>query len=75
VTVQSPADDRFNYGESYLRACITGALGGRAAEQLVYGEVTAGAENDLQQVASIARQMVVRLGDEPEARPPQLRGR
>lgn len=54
VTVQSPVDDRFNYGESYLRARITGTLGGRAAEQLVYGEVTTGAENDLQQVASIA---------------------
>lgn len=47
VTVQSAVDDRFNYGESYLQARITGTLGGRAAEQLVYGEVTTGAENDL----------------------------
>jgi cell division protease FtsH len=40
VTVQTPVDDRFNYGEDYLRGRITGALGGRAAEQLVYGFIT-----------------------------------
>src|SRR5438132_1411723 len=62
VTVQSPVDDRFNYGEDYLRARIVGALGGRAAESLVYGVVTTGAENDLQQVTRIAREMVVRWG-------------
>jgi cell division protease FtsH len=62
VTVQSPVDDRFNYGEDYLRGRITGALGGRAAEQLIYGIVTTGAENDLQQVTRIAHEMVVRWG-------------
>ena len=62
VTVQSPIDDRFNYGEDYLRARIIGALGGRAAEQLVYGVVSTGAANDLQQVTLIAREMVVRWG-------------
>ncbi len=62
VTVQSPVDDRFNYGEDYLRARITGALGGRAAESIVYGVVTTGAENDLQQVTRIAHEMVVRWG-------------
>ncbi|HEV2952570.1 MAG TPA: ATP-dependent zinc metalloprotease FtsH [Candidatus Dormibacteraeota bacterium] len=62
VTVQSPVDDRFNYGEKYLRARIIGALGGRAAESLVYGEVTTGAENDLHQVTDIAHEMVVRWG-------------
>ena len=65
VTVQTPVDDRFNYGEDYLRGRITGALGGRAAEQLVYGVVTTGAENDLRQVTAIARQMVVRWGMSP----------
>ncbi|MEP7106282.1 MAG: ATP-dependent zinc metalloprotease FtsH [Chloroflexota bacterium] len=69
VTVQSPIDDRFNYGEDYLRARIIGALGGRAAEQLVYGVVTAGAENDLQQVTQIAHQMVVRWGMSPKIGP------
>jgi cell division protease FtsH len=65
VTVQSPIDDRFNYGEDYLRARIVGALGGRAAESLVYGVVTTGAENDLQQVTRIAHEMVVRWGMSP----------
>jgi len=69
VTVQSPVDDRFNYSEEYLRARIAGALGGRAAEQLVYGVVTTGAENDLQQVTLIAREMVVRWGMSPKVGP------
>jgi cell division protease FtsH len=69
VTVQSPVDDRFNYSEDYLRARIVGALGGRAAEQLVYEVVTTGAENDLQQVTMIAREMVVRWGMSPRVGP------
>jgi cell division protease FtsH len=69
VTVQSPIDDRFNYGEDYLRARIVGALGGRAAEHLIYGVVTTGAENDLQQVTQIAHQMVVRWGMSPKIGP------
>ena len=69
VTVQSPVDDRFNYSEEYLRARIAGALGGRAAEQLIYGVVTTGAENDLQQVTLIAREMVVRWGMSPKVGP------
>jgi cell division protease FtsH len=72
VTVQSPVDDRFNYSEEYLRARITGALGGRAAEQLVYGVVTTGAENDLQQVTMIAREMVTRWGMSPRVGPLNL---
>ena len=66
VTVQSPVDDRFSYGEDYLRGRITGALGGRAAEQLVYGIITTGAEADLRQVTGIARQMVLRWGMSPK---------
>ncbi|MFI5312532.1 MAG: ATP-dependent zinc metalloprotease FtsH [Candidatus Dormibacteria bacterium] len=65
VTVQTPVDDRFNYGEDYLRGRITGALGGRAAERLIYNLVTTGAENDLRQVTALARQMVVRWGMSP----------
>jgi len=72
VTVQSPVDDRFNYSEEYLRARIAGALGGRAAEQLVYGMVTTGAENDLQQVTMIAREMVTRWGMSPKVGPLNL---
>jgi cell division protease FtsH len=62
ATYQLPVDDRTSYAEDYLRARITGALGGRAAEKLVYGVATTGAENDLQQVTEIARQMVLRWG-------------
>jgi cell division protease FtsH len=69
VTVQTPVDDRFNYGEDYLRGRITGALGGRAAEQLVYGVITTGAEADLRNVTGIARQMVVRWGMSPKVGP------
>ena len=62
ATYQLPIDDRISYGEDYLHARITGALGGRAAERLIYGLVTSGAENDLQQVTDIARHMVLRWG-------------
>ena len=62
ATYSLPVDDRTSYAEDYLRARITGALGGRAAEKLVYGVTTTGAENDLQQVTEIARHMVLRWG-------------
>jgi cell division protease FtsH len=62
VTFQSPVADRYGYGADYLRGRIIGALGGRAAEQIIYGDVTTGAESDLEQVTSIARQMVGRWG-------------
>ncbi len=62
VTYQRPEDDRHNYSEEYLRARITGALGGRAAEELIYGGRTTGSENDMQQATDFARQMVTRWG-------------
>jgi cell division protease FtsH len=62
VTFQSPETDRYGYGAEYLRGRIIGALGGRAAEELVFGDVTTGAESDLEQVTQIARQMVGRWG-------------
>ena len=62
VTYQRPEDDRHNYGEEYLRARIIGAMGGRAAEEVVYGSRTTGAENDMQQATDLARQMVTRWG-------------
>ena len=66
VTLSVPEDDRYNYGEAYLRARIVNALGGRAAEQVVYGIVTTGAENDIKQVTDLARAMVTRWGMSPE---------
>jgi cell division protease FtsH len=62
VTLSTPEDDRFSYEEPYLRTLIKVALGGRAAEEVVFGVFTTGAENDLQQLTNIARQMVGRWG-------------
>jgi cell division protease FtsH len=62
VTYQRPQTDRYNYPEAYLRARIIGMLGGRAAEELVYGTKTTGAENDIEQATQLARNMVTRWG-------------
>ena len=62
VTYQRPDSDRYNYPESYLRARLIGMLGGRAAEELVYGTKTTGAENDIEQATQLARNMVTRWG-------------
>ena len=62
VTYQRPQTDRYNYPEAYLRARIIGMLGGRAAEELVYGTRTTGAENDIEQATTLARDMVTRWG-------------
>jgi cell division protease FtsH len=62
VTFQAPDADRYGYGIEYLRGRIVGALGGRAAEETVYGDFTTGAESDLEQVTGIARRMVGRWG-------------
>jgi cell division protease FtsH len=62
VTFAAPDADRFNYSEQELRAKIMVALGGRAAEEIVFGDLTTGAESDIQQLTQIARQMVGRWG-------------
>src|SRR3954451_10832504 len=62
VTLSAPAADRFSYDIDYLLGRIKVALGGRAAERLVYGDLTTGAESDLEQLTQIARQMVGRWG-------------
>ena len=62
VTYQRPDSDRYNYPEAYLRARIIGMLGGRAAEEVVYGTKTTGAESDIEQASNLARMMVTRWG-------------
>ena len=62
VTYQRPDSDRYNFPESYLKARIVGMLGGRAAEEIVYGTRTTGAENDIEQASQLARNMVTRWG-------------
>jgi cell division protease FtsH len=62
VTFSAPDDDRFNFDEQYLLAQIQVALGGRAAEEIVFGNITTGAESDIQHLTQIARRMVGRWG-------------
>jgi cell division protease FtsH len=62
VTFAAPETDRFNYREPEVEAKIKVALGGRAAEEVVFGETSTGAESDIQQLTEIARQMVGRWG-------------
>ena len=62
VTQYTPLDDRYNYSKEFLESQLVTALGGRAAEEVAIGRITTGAENDLQRVTAIARQMVARWG-------------
>jgi cell division protease FtsH len=62
VTFSAPDADRFNFDERHLLAQIKVALGGRAAEEIVFGERSTGAESDIQQLTRIARHMVGRWG-------------
>ena len=69
VTFQVPDVERYGYSAGYLHGRIAGMLGGRAAEDLEYGDTTTGAENDLEQATAIARQMVGRWGMSPAIGP------
>jgi cell division protease FtsH len=62
VTLSSPDVDRFNYSRAELEARVKMALGGRAAEEVVFGDQTTGAEGDIVQVTALVRQMVGRWG-------------
>ncbi len=61
-TMQLPVDDHFLMTRSQLLDRIRGMLGGRAAEEVVFHEVTTGAENDLEHATTLARQMVCLFG-------------
>ena len=69
VTFSAPDADRFNFDEEYLLAQIKVALGGRAAEEIVFGNITTGAESDIQHLTQIARRMVGRWGMSPAIGP------
>jgi cell division protease FtsH len=62
VTLSSPDVDRFNYSRAELDALVRMTLGGRAAEEVVFGDQTTGAEGDIAQVTALVRQMVGRWG-------------
>jgi cell division protease FtsH len=69
VTFSAPDADRFNFDERHLIAQIKVALGGRSAEEVVFGDITTGAESDIQQLTRIARAMVGRWGMSPAIGP------
>ncbi len=62
VTQQIPEEDKYTHSRSYLNAMIMVLLGGRAAEEIIFGERTSGAGNDLKRVTEIARKMVCEWG-------------
>ena len=61
-TLQVPTEDRFLLNESELRGQIATLLGGRAAEEVIFGSITTGASNDLQRATDLAEQMVTSYG-------------
>jgi cell division protease FtsH len=62
VTEQLPVDDHYNYSRTYILARLAVMLGGRTAEEIVIGDVTTGAENDLVEATRVARRMITRWG-------------
>ena len=62
VTMQMPVDDRHNYSRGYLETQVRILLGGRIAEEIILGEQTTGAGNDLERVTDLARRMVTEWG-------------
>jgi cell division protease FtsH len=72
VTVQTPAEDRYNYSKHYLISRIGVMMGGRAAEILRFNEVTTGAQGDLKEATELARRMVGLWGMSEEIGPVYL---
>jgi cell division protease FtsH len=66
LTWYRPEDDRILMSRKKMIAQLTGSLGGRAAEQIVFDDITSGASSDLESVTKIARTMVTRMGMSPE---------
>ena len=62
ITQQLPTDDKYSYSKDYLLNRITIALGGRAAEEVVFGQKTTGAGDDLEKATELARKMVCEWG-------------
>ncbi|GCE13212.1 ATP-dependent zinc metalloprotease FtsH [Tengunoibacter tsumagoiensis] len=62
ITVQSPSEDRYLMRRSELLAKLAGAMGGRAAEEIIFGDITTGASQDIEYVTNIARRMVCEFG-------------
>src|SRR5690348_11401477 len=65
ITVQSPDEDRYLLRKSELLAKLAGAMGGRASEEIIFGDITTGASQDIEYVTNIARRMVCEFGMSP----------
>ncbi len=72
VMMQMPEEDRSNHSRTYLLGRLAIALGGRAAEMIVFDEITTGAESDLKQATNLARRMVGTWGMSEEIGPVYL---
>jgi cell division protease FtsH len=73
VTQFMPEEDRISYNESQIRAKLDTLLGGRAAERLIYGDLSTGAANDLKQATRLAKMMVTQWGMSERVGPISLR--
>src|SRR5438045_9434898 len=71
-TISLPTEDKFLTTRAELNDTMAMTLGGRAAEEIVFGEVTTGASNDLEKVTATAKQMVMRFGMSEQLRPRRL---
>jgi cell division protease FtsH len=69
ITMVRPLEDRYLMTEPELRDRLVFAMGGRAAEEITFGEISTGAQNDLQQATEIARAMVIEYGMSPKLGP------
>jgi cell division protease FtsH len=72
VAIQAPEEDRYNVSQSYLTGRLDTMLGGRAAERVVFDEITTGAESDLKQATTLARRMIGLWGMSDEVGPVYL---
>ena len=65
ITVSAPSEDRYLMRRSELLAKMAGAMGGRAAEEIIFGDITTGASQDIEYVTNVARRMVCEFGMSP----------
>jgi cell division protease FtsH len=69
ATLQLPEKDRYTEGRKKLEGMLTGLMGGRVAEELVFGDITTGAQSDIKQATRLARLMICEWGMSPALGP------
>jgi cell division protease FtsH len=72
VVIQTPDEDRYNYSKTYLLSRMATAMGGRAAEEMMFSEMTTGAQSDIKEATTLARRMVGLWGMSEEIGPVYL---